>query len=280
MRRCPPSPTGGTPHAAARGARNDRAKEGFVLHEGDRLARQHRRRFVILLAVVLAATLVAATEPLHRATRSILALAQPVIEQHAVAGAVVFVLASGLSAMVVFFSTAVLTPIAVEAYGPTTTVLLLWLGWILGGLTAYAIGRHFGRRVVSWFVDPWRLRNYEQRARTAVSFGHVLLFQLAVPSEIPGYVFGLARYRFWTFAAAMALGELPFAIGAVFLGSSFLERNYVLLFAIGTGGVLLSWLAFRRAAKVWKGTTPPRRPADPRASASGGAPPYASDSPR
>ena len=251
-----------------------------MLHDGDRLSRQHRRRFLLLLAVVLAATLVAATEPLHRATRSVLELAQPVIAQHAIAGAVVFVIASGLSAMVVFFSTAVLTPIAVEAWGRTTTVLLLWLGWILGGMTAYAIGRVFGRRVVSWFVDPRRLHDYEGRARSAVSFRHVLLFQLAVPSEIPGYVFGLARYRFATFAAAMALGELPFAIGAVFLGASFLGRNYVLLFAIGTGGVLLSWLAFRRAAKMWRSATPPPDPADRPASATGGVPPYASDSPR
>ncbi|MGZ5433089.1 MAG: TVP38/TMEM64 family protein [Thermoanaerobaculia bacterium] len=255
-----------------------------MTHDGDRLARQHRRRFLILLAVVLAATLVAASEPLHRAIRSILALAQPVIEEHVVLGAVVFVLVSGLSAMVVFFSTALLTPIAVEAYGQTTTVLLLWLGWILGGLTAYAIGRVFGRRVVSWFVDPRRLRDYERRAQSAVSFRHVLLFQLAVPSEIPGYVFGLAGYRFRTFAAAMALGELPFAIGAVYLGASFLDRNYILLFAVGTAGVLLSWLAFRRAAKMWRSTTmaatPPRVPEDPPASASGGVPPYASDSPR
>lgn len=252
-----------------------------MTHDGDRLARQHRRRFLILLAVVLVATLVAASEPLHRTTRSVLALAQPVIQEHVVAGGVLFVLLSGLSAMVVFFSTAILTPIAVEAYGRTITVLLLWLGWILGGFTAYAIGRLLGRRVVSWFVDPRRLRDYERRARSAVSFRHVLLFQLAVPSEIPGYVFGLARYRFRTFAAAMALGELPFAVGAVYLGASFLDRNYLLLFAIGTAGVLLSWLAFRRAAKMWKGSaTPPRAPEDRPASASAGVPPYASDSPR
>ena len=254
-----------------------------MTRDGDRLARQHRRRFLILLAVVLAATLVAASEPLHRAIRSILALAQPVIEQHVVLGAVVFVLLSGLSAMVVFFSTAILTPIAIEAYGRTMTVVLLWLGWILGGLTAYAIGRVFGRRVVSWFVDPRRLRDYEGRAQSAVSFRHVLLFQLAVPSEIPGYVFGLAGYRFRTFAPAMALGELPFAIGAVYLGASFLNRNYVLLFAVGSAGVLLSWLAFRRAAKMWRAATvatPPPDPAGPPALASGGAPPYASDSPR
>lgn len=209
---------------------------------------QHRRRLAILFLFVLIATAVAATGPLHRAVLSIIAVAEPVIQQHAVAGAVVFVLLSALSAIVFFLSTAVITPVAVEAFGPITTLALLWLGWIIGGITAYGIGRRFGHRVVRWLIDPVRLRDYEERARRLVSFRHVLLFQLAVPSEIPGYVLGLAGCRFRTFVIAMALGELPFAIGAVYLGESFLDRNYVLLLAIGITGIAFSWVVFHRAA--------------------------------
>ena len=215
----------------------------------DRLVHQHRRRLVFLLLLVVIATAVAATGPLHAAILSIVAAAEPVIQQHAVAGAVVFVLLSALSAIVFFFSTAVITPIAVDAFGPITALSLLWLGWILGGITGYAIGRVFGRRVASWFIDPQRLRDYELRAKRLVSFRRVLLFQLAVPSEIPGYILGLAGCRFRTFVIAMALGELPFAIGAVYLGESFLERNYLLLLAIGVTGVAFSWMMFRR--HIW-----------------------------
>lgn len=121
----------------------------------------------------------------------------------------------------------------------------------LGGLAAYAIGRFLGRRVVARFIDPRQLLKYERRAKRLVSFRHLLLFQLAVPSEIPGYVLGLAGVRLRTFAAAMALGELPFAIGAVYMGESFLTRNYILLFAIGTAGAALSWAVYRRAAIMW-----------------------------
>lgn len=217
----------------------------------DRLVQQHRRRLAVLLLLVAIVTAVAATGPLHRAVLSVIAAAEPVIQEHAVAGAVVFVLLSALSAVVFFFSTAVITPIAIEAFGPGAALCLLWLGWVLGGLTTYAIGRRFGRRVVSWFVDPVRLREYEKRATRLVSFRHVLLFQLAVPSEIPGYVLGLAGCRFRTFAIAMAIAELPYAVGAVYLGESFLERNYLLLFAIGITGVALSWTTFRRAARSW-----------------------------
>lgn len=217
----------------------------------DRFVQQHRRRLALLFLLILVATAVAATGPLHRAILSIIAAAEPVIQQHAVAGAVVYVLLSAISAIVFFFSTAVITPVAVEAFGPFAAFSLLWLGWIIGGITAYAIGRRFGRRVVSWFVDPVRIRDYERRAKRLVSFRHVLLFQLTVPSEIPGYVLGLAGCRFRTFVIAMALGELPFAIGAVYLGESFLDRNYALLLAIGITGIAFSWVMFRRAATAW-----------------------------
>jgi uncharacterized membrane protein YdjX (TVP38/TMEM64 family) len=217
----------------------------------DRFTRHHRRRLALLFLLVLGVTAVAATGPLHRAILSLIAIAEPVIRQHAVAGAVLFVLLSAIAAIVFFFSTAVITPIAVEAFGPFAAFTLLWLGWILGGIVAYAIGRHFGRRVVSWFVDPLRIRDYEQRAKQLVSFRHLLFFQLAVPSEIPGYVLGLAGCRFRPFLIAMSLGELPFAIGAVYLGESFLERNYALLLAIGITGIAFSWVMFRRVATAW-----------------------------
>lgn len=222
-----------------------------MTHPDDLLIQQHRRRLTLLLLLVVIVTAVAASGPIHGAILSIIAAAEPVIQQHAVAGAVVFLLLSALSAIVFFFSTAVITPVAIDAFGAIATLALLWLGWILGGMTAYAIGRIFGRRVVSWFVDPSRLRDYERRAKRLVSFRHVLLFQLAVPSEIPGYVLGLAGCRFRTYAIAMAVGELPFAIGAVYLGESFLERNYLLLLAIGVAGVAFSWMMFRRASTTW-----------------------------
>jgi hypothetical protein len=49
----------------------------------------------------------------------------------------------------------------------------------------------------------------------------------------------------------MALGELPFAIGTIYMGESFLTRNYLLLFGIGIVGAALSWAVFHRAAAMW-----------------------------
>jgi uncharacterized membrane protein YdjX (TVP38/TMEM64 family) len=91
----------------------------------------------------------------------------------------------------------------------------------------------------------------------------VLLFQLAVPSEIPGYALGLAGCRFRPFVLGMALAELPYAVGAVYLGESFLRRDYVTFVGLGIAGVTLSWLALHSLAARWSaaGTKQPPGPA-------------------
>ncbi|MDQ3265916.1 MAG: hypothetical protein M3Y59_20055 [Myxococcota bacterium] len=73
----------------------------------------------------------------------------------------------------------------------------------------------------------------------------MILFQLAVPSELPGYVLGLARYPFHRYFAVVALAELPYAIGAVFLGANVVDRRLGLLLAWGALAILLSVLALR-----------------------------------
>jgi uncharacterized membrane protein YdjX (TVP38/TMEM64 family) len=81
---------------------------------------------------------------------AVIAIAEPVIQQHAVIGAVVFVLLSALSAMVVFFSTAVITPIAVDAFGPLTALLLLLAIGIAGVAFSWAV---FRRATAMWSSD-------------------------------------------------------------------------------------------------------------------------------
>jgi uncharacterized membrane protein YdjX (TVP38/TMEM64 family) len=68
----------------------------------------------------------------------------------------------------------------------------------------------------------------------------ILLVQLALPSDVVGYVFGIARCRPAIFLGALALAEIPYALGAVYLGLSFLERNLLSLVALGTMGAALS----------------------------------------
>jgi uncharacterized membrane protein YdjX (TVP38/TMEM64 family) len=85
--------------------------------------------------------------------------------------------------------------------------VLLWVGWLLGGLAGYAIGRYLGRPAVEVFVRPGALARYERWAQSGTSLVPMLMLQLAVPSDMASYLFGLVRCRFVVFRAALLLAE-------------------------------------------------------------------------
>jgi Uncharacterized conserved protein len=203
------------------------------------MLKKHRRLFFLLLmfALMIAASL---SDPVHNAFNAGLEKLKPVIRHHDVLGLLLFFALSTLSAIAFFFSTAVMVPVAVYTWGKAATILLLWTSWLLGGAISYSIGRRPGRRLARWVVPKKKVANYEKKFSAKASFPLVLLFQLAVPSEIPGYVLGTLRYDFWKFIAAAAIGELPFAVAAVYLGESFMRRQYLPLTAIALGGIVFS----------------------------------------
>jgi uncharacterized membrane protein YdjX (TVP38/TMEM64 family) len=55
---------------------------------------------------------------------------------------------------------------------------------------------------------------------------------------------GLARYPLHRYLAALALAELPWALGTVLLGRSLLDRRVGWLLALGTLAALLGGVAF------------------------------------
>lgn len=183
--------------------------------------------------------------PVHARVMALFADAEQVIRQHPAWGMVVFVLLAVVSAMFVFVSSVVLIPVAIYAWGPVVCAVLLWVGWFLGGVVAYGVGRWLGRPVVDRLVRPETIARYEGYAHRTSAFVPIVLLQLAIPSDTAGYLFGLARVPLAIYLPALALAEVPYAVGAVYLGTSFLERRLYRLLLLGLAGVVLSGLAFR-----------------------------------
>lgn len=203
----------------------------------------------MLVLACLALALVGASDDLHRALLDVLDAASKLIAERPVLGAALFVVLSALSAMLAFVSSAVLVPIALYAWGKMVCAVLLWLGWILGGAMAYTLGRWLGRPVVRWLLPSETLDRYEDRLSTETPFGLIVLLQLALPSEVPGYLLGLVRYPFWRYLLALGLAELPYAVGTVYLGASFLDRQVAMLLALGAAGAVFMFLAVRSLQK-------------------------------
>jgi uncharacterized membrane protein YdjX (TVP38/TMEM64 family) len=205
-----------------------------------------QRRLIGLALVLLAAVVVAASSRLHGTAETTVELVGAIIQTHPGWGVCAFVILAALSAMLSFFSSVVIVPVAAHHWGEVTAVALLWVGWLAGGAATYAIGRFLGSRVVRLLVSTRRVKYYEDRLTARAPFWIIFLLQLAVPSEIPGYVLGSLKYRFPIYFLALALAEFPFAVGAVFLSSGFLGRQYWIVAVLGIAGIgLLAW-AIRR----------------------------------
>jgi uncharacterized membrane protein YdjX (TVP38/TMEM64 family) len=204
-----------------------------------------RRHLLTIGLLIVVAGLVAASDTLHNRTEEIIYWTEGLISQAPVLGMFVFILLAMLSAMVAFFSSALLAPIAVYTWGKTACFVLLWSGWFLGGIVSFCIGRFLGRSAVSTIIGADKVASWEGQINERAKFRHILMFQAIVPSEIPGYVLGILRYRFLLYAAALALTELPYAVATVYLGESFLNAESTVFIMLGVGTILLGTLLIR-----------------------------------
>jgi len=204
--------------------------------------RPHTNRLLAFLLLLALATLLVLSASLHERIVGLVALADDFVGNWPVAGALVFVGLAALSAMLVLFSGAVLVPLGIEAWGELGCFLLLWLGWWLGGVATYALGRGFGRPVIARLLPAGTLAQYESRVGRDGSFGSALLVLASLPSDVVGYFFGLARFPPGRYLLALALAELPYAFGTVFMGAAFLERRLLpLLAGAAVALVALAW---------------------------------------
>jgi uncharacterized membrane protein YdjX (TVP38/TMEM64 family) len=207
--------------------------------------------WIALGAAVLAFAFLLTSPPARALLDVVVGWAQGVIEQYPLAGALVFFVMSAVAAMMAFVSSAVLVPAAILAWGRVFTFLLLWAGWVAGAAIAYAIG-HFARPLLIRMGYGQKLAHYHGLASRRLPFWAVALFCLAVPSEIPGYLFGGIHYPFWKFLGAIALAEGIYAAGIVLAGESLVSADplallltAVVLVAIA-GGATLVLRALRR----------------------------------
>ena len=205
------------------------------------------RRTAIIAAVVSVGAAVALSEDVHARIVAALALAEPVFAREPVLGVLLYVALAALSAVMVFFSGVILVPVGIHTWGRTGCFFLLWGGWVLGGLVTYGIGRHLGRPVVRRLLSPAAVSRYEAAVPAGGSLFTATMVQLALPSDVSGYFFGLLGYQARVYLGALALAELPYALGAVYIGSAFIERQYwMLIVAAAVALAAFAWARHRR----------------------------------
>ncbi len=200
---------------------------------------------MLLVLLVAAVLLVTTSDAVHAAFLDVLGVAERLMRTYPRAGMGIFLALAALSAMLSFFSSSALVPVGVYVWGPVPTLGLLWLGGTIGGIGGYWLARTLGRPLVRQLVPEAPFRRYETFFRTRARWRTVLLFRLALQSELPSYVLGVVRYPFARYLPMIVLGELPFVLFAVFLGETLLDRQGILFAGVLGLGLGFTVLAFR-----------------------------------
>jgi uncharacterized membrane protein YdjX (TVP38/TMEM64 family) len=218
--------------------------------------RGHVVRWIILAAAVLLVGLLVFSPQVKHFVNAANAWATEVMNGYPVLGALVFFLFSAFSAMFAFASSTVLVPPAELVWGRPLTFFLLWGGWMTGAIAAFGIGR-LARPLLSNSFEE-KVKKYEQFVSHRMKFWAVLLCCFAIPSEVPGYLFGSMHYPFVKFVAANAIAESAYALGVVVAGESLLRDDplpffaaiSLLIIAAVAAGWLLRALRKRKAADL------------------------------
>lgn len=162
-------------------------------------------------------------------------------QSHPFQGAIIFVLSAAASAMLAFASSAILVPPATVVWGKLGAFLLLWGGWTLGAVAAYGLGRLATPLLIRLGYGK-KLVKYQQFVSGKMRFWSVLIFCIAVPSEVPGYLFGSAHYPFGKFIAAIGISEAIYAVALVVIGERLLAMRPSIVF-IGVGILIVGAVA-------------------------------------
>lgn len=207
------------------------------------------RRVLLGVAAVALASFIVSSAAAHETLLQLLETLANASAGHRGRAATLVVLFTALAASVAFVSSWLVVPFAVYTWGPGGALLLIWTGWVLGGALSYALGRRLGPPVVGWLGFGPLLARYQEQVSSRTPFAFALLVQLALPSEVRGYLFGLGRYPFGWYLLSLGLAELPFGIATIYLGAGVLRRRLAPVLALAAALVLLSatsWYVLHR----------------------------------
>lgn len=172
-----------------------------------------------------------------------------VVAAHEVLGLAVFVTTSALAVLLPVLSNLYLVPVAVLAWGPGPTAALLLLGWLIGAMMAFALGRHARESIARLCPSVMRHADIDRLIHPRHRLLSLTLLRMTFPVDVLSYALGMfsRQTRARENAASTAIGAAPFA--GLFAWFPTLDGP-VLWLALGGSilafGAYAAWLLRRR----------------------------------
>lgn len=169
-----------------------------------------------------------------------------VIKNNRLIGAFLFACIMFSTTVVAPLTSLPLVPVVAPLLGPFTTGVASFLGWFAGALTAFVLGRKFGRPFILKFIATQTLARYEAYVKPETHFVTIVVLRMLLPVDILSYLLGaFSQVSFHLYAIATALGILWFSFAFAYLGSALITQNYVLLVSISVASVVILYSAWQ-----------------------------------
>ncbi len=200
-----------------------------------------RKKLLIFFLVILAVVLFWSSSFLQEYLKEASSFLENYGKIYPALSILIFVGLTTLSAMLMSFSSVWLVPVAVLLWSNNFTVVLLLFSWLLGATLSYLIGYFGGYPIVRRFVSEEKISKYQNLVNKKIGFGSILLFRFILPSEIPGYLLGIAKYNFGKYLIVTFFAELPYAIYSVYAFSSIVEQKEEMFILTALFWILAVW---------------------------------------
>jgi uncharacterized membrane protein YdjX (TVP38/TMEM64 family) len=139
---------------------------------------------------------------------------QAVLAAHPRLGVIVFVASSALAVLMPLLTNLPLVPLAVLAWGPAWTALLLLAGWAAGAAIAYALGRHARPVILRHFPSVQRHAGIDRLIHPQRRVLSLVLLRMTFPVDVLSYALGLFSRHTTAMENLLstAIGAAPFAL--------------------------------------------------------------------
>jgi len=172
-----------------------------------------------------------------------------VVSANSVAGVVVFVVTSIVAVLVPLLTNLPLVPIAVLAWGPWWTALMLLSGWVVGATLSFALGRHARGWIVRHLPSVTRHADIDRLIHPRHRMGSLIMLRMTFPVDVLSYALGLfsPATSAADVAVSSAVGAAPFALLFAFVPALSTPMQLI-VFGASTAvfAIYAAWLLRRR----------------------------------
>jgi len=175
-------------------------------------------------------------------------------------GPIVFVLLQAVQVIITPMSHYTVGVIGGFLYGPWYGALLNYIGRLIGHITAFFLGRKYGRKLIKRFVDEDVIKKYDHYVSGERDFSpqvmilFLMYFLPLFPDDELSYLVGFSRMKFKSFLLANMFGHTCGSLSLAYIGSGINTKDMLfwILFIVNLLGFPIIWYLMRLVKKSAK----------------------------